>query len=577
MLMLLVIVVVVTKSAQTQGVDRVNSVNTELTRKPTRKDAHVPQASGPTESVADEAFLKELGDKLVRAATTASSLEAEQDSGGGTRCQETMRDTIDQTRFERVSKQSNDSLLARGGEEMFVAGQNENVIEKVVDAAQVSTAATTVTITAEEITLAQALEALKTSNPKVKGIIFQEPDKSTTTTTTISSQQSQDKGKRIMIEEPMKPKKKDQIGLDEEVAKKSQAEFDEEERLAREKSKKKERANITLIETLEQSCERKRKESRRRADEKEVVVDAIPLAVKSLRIVDWKIHKEEKKREDLEDLLVKARYGSTRPVESMDYLLWSDMKTMFEPHVEDESMQIYIRISSLGRIVEIKSLLYAVGITAAQVYVNTALMKMPIILERPLLATAHAQVDIFRKTISLEVGSEKVIFKIWESMQDDRGENSQRLLERKIGDEEDDLEEYLEDPEECGEDKANTILGVIHDKLNNNWFNNTSEDKDDLEWILDYLKPRSYDGFIDLDETYNKRRCRLLGMTYEEPTPILIKKAKVTQYTVGPGETYTKVKLLGVEKIPTTMDNVAAIRARLMKKMAQEGNNQAKT
>nr|GEX99062.1 putative reverse transcriptase domain-containing protein [Tanacetum cinerariifolium] len=43
-------------------------------------------------------------------------------------------------------------------------------------------------------------------------------------------------------------------------------------------------------------------------------------------------------REDLEDLfkLEKARYGSTRPVESMDYLLWSDMKIMFELHVEDE-------------------------------------------------------------------------------------------------------------------------------------------------------------------------------------------------------------------------------------------------
>ncbi|GJX48610.1 ribonuclease H-like domain-containing protein [Tanacetum coccineum] len=57
---------------------------------------------------------KELGDSLVRAATTASSLEAEQDSGGGLRCQETMGDTIAQTRFENVSKLSNDSLLARG-------------------------------------------------------------------------------------------------------------------------------------------------------------------------------------------------------------------------------------------------------------------------------------------------------------------------------------------------------------------------------------------------------------------------------------------------------------------------------
>ncbi|GKD45693.1 hypothetical protein Tco_1270338 [Tanacetum coccineum] len=99
-------------------------------------------------------------------------------------------------------------------------------------------------------------------------------------------------------------------------------------------------------------------------DEKEVTIDAIPLAVKCPRIVDWKIPKEGKTsyyqiiradgksqmyrvfshmlksfdREDLEDLykLVKAIYGSTRLVESMNYLLWNDMKIMFEPHVEDE-------------------------------------------------------------------------------------------------------------------------------------------------------------------------------------------------------------------------------------------------
>nr|GEZ42429.1 hypothetical protein [Tanacetum cinerariifolium] len=108
-----------------------------------------------------------------------------------------------------------------GGEELFVARQNENVVEQVVDAAQVSTAATTVTITTKEITLDQALEALKTSKLKGKG---------------------------IMIEEPMKSKKKDQIRLDEEAALKLQAKFDEEERLAREKDVKEQEANIVLIE-----------------------------------------------------------------------------------------------------------------------------------------------------------------------------------------------------------------------------------------------------------------------------------------------------------------------------------------
>nr|GEX63400.1 uncharacterized mitochondrial protein AtMg00810-like [Tanacetum cinerariifolium] len=49
-----------------------------LMGKPKRKDTQVPQPSGPTESVTDDAVHKELNDRLVRATTTASRLEAEQ-------------------------------------------------------------------------------------------------------------------------------------------------------------------------------------------------------------------------------------------------------------------------------------------------------------------------------------------------------------------------------------------------------------------------------------------------------------------------------------------------------------------
>ncbi|GKC44560.1 hypothetical protein Tco_1062282 [Tanacetum coccineum] len=69
---------------------------TQKPRKPKRKDTQVPQPSDPTKSVADEAVHKELGDS------------------GGPRCQETIGDTITQTRFKNVSKHSNDLLLARG-------------------------------------------------------------------------------------------------------------------------------------------------------------------------------------------------------------------------------------------------------------------------------------------------------------------------------------------------------------------------------------------------------------------------------------------------------------------------------
>nr|GFB43571.1 hypothetical protein [Tanacetum cinerariifolium] len=54
---------------------------TQKHRKPKRKVTEVPQPSDPMEHVADEAIYKELDDSLVRAATIASSLEAEQDSG----------------------------------------------------------------------------------------------------------------------------------------------------------------------------------------------------------------------------------------------------------------------------------------------------------------------------------------------------------------------------------------------------------------------------------------------------------------------------------------------------------------
>nr|GFB03433.1 hypothetical protein [Tanacetum cinerariifolium] len=56
------------------------------------------------ESVAYEVVYKELDDSLVRTTTTASSLEAEQDSGGGPRCQEAMGDTIAQTRVLDLEK-----------------------------------------------------------------------------------------------------------------------------------------------------------------------------------------------------------------------------------------------------------------------------------------------------------------------------------------------------------------------------------------------------------------------------------------------------------------------------------------
>nr|GEW01473.1 hypothetical protein [Tanacetum cinerariifolium] len=269
---------------------------THKPRKPTKKVTRVPQPSDPIEHVADEAVHKELGDSLVRAATTASSLKAEQDSGninktqfkvtpnesssqgtdsdGGPRCQEAIGDTTAQTRFESVSKLSNDSLLANGNtlqsdeDRMKLNELMElctNLQTKVFELEKTKTyqeSSEDEEILGENASKQERIEAIDADeditlvNYQCDADMFdvndlggeeeqEEPCKSTTTTT-ISKQISQDKGKGIMIEEPVKTKKKDQIKLDEEAAKRLQAEFDEEERLARERELKKKMKLIFL-------------------------------------------------------------------------------------------------------------------------------------------------------------------------------------------------------------------------------------------------------------------------------------------------------------------------------------------
>ncbi|GKF30476.1 hypothetical protein Tco_0100274, partial [Tanacetum coccineum] len=51
------------------------------------RNTKIPQSGGPPKKVGDEAVHKELGDRMERVVTTASSLEAEHDSGNINRTQ----------------------------------------------------------------------------------------------------------------------------------------------------------------------------------------------------------------------------------------------------------------------------------------------------------------------------------------------------------------------------------------------------------------------------------------------------------------------------------------------------------
>ncbi|GKE23618.1 hypothetical protein Tco_1435130 [Tanacetum coccineum] len=296
--------------------------------------------------------------------------------------------------------------------------------------------------------------------------------------------------------------------------------------------------------------------------------------------------------------------------------------------------------------------------------------RMPIILGRPLLTTAHAKIDVFKRSISLEVGNEKVIFKLGNDSHDMKSE-SVLMIQSNIITEEDELmniesdlftyntntceschilavhtdlftyeivtqETYDEiahkcclntqdvieektktilgkkkshwctsiyqqnngirevwascnpsneecdggslrnneircywksenDNDRCGEGRINEIRERVINNLHDEWFKGTSDDEDDIEGIIDYLKPTSYDEFIDLDEEeYNKRRCRLLGLPYIAPLPLIIEQVKITRYSLGPGEVYTKVEVLNMEELPRIRNNISTIRSDIM-------------
>ncbi|GJY42388.1 hypothetical protein Tco_0429658 [Tanacetum coccineum] len=153
------------------------------------------------------------------------------------------------------------------GNEVFadMIEKDQDMIPKEVSTAAQSTTGVpppSPVITEVEITLAQTLAKLKSAKskvmiqepvqsttttapstiPKAKGITFRDADESTTKTpTSLSSSSIKDKGKAKMDEPKVPLKKKDQISLDEEMARNVEAQIQveliEEERLARKKGR----------------------------------------------------------------------------------------------------------------------------------------------------------------------------------------------------------------------------------------------------------------------------------------------------------------------------------------------------
>ncbi|GJV50877.1 copia protein [Tanacetum coccineum] len=229
---------------------------------------------------------------LERATTTATSLDAEQDSGleitnlkkrvkklekkKKSRTPQLKR-RLFKVRIDSITKKSLGDQEDASKQERNEIDQDEGISWFQEDAEtpgryghDISTAeVTTVSVPSDvdvsaasptrpiddsisdDITLAETLMKIKSSasrSQKDKGVMFKEPSEPTTTSRPQPQIPVKDKGKGIMQEpeKPVKVKGKDQIKYDADVAQRLQAELDKEARLEREREE--ESSNAALIE-----------------------------------------------------------------------------------------------------------------------------------------------------------------------------------------------------------------------------------------------------------------------------------------------------------------------------------------
>nr|GEU94618.1 hypothetical protein [Tanacetum cinerariifolium] len=226
----------------------------------------------------DEAVNEKMDDSLVRATTTASNLEVEQDSGniiktrskatpnepvsqetssgGGLRYQETIGDTITQTRVLDLENTKTTQALEIDSLKRRVKKLEKKQRSRTHKLKRLYKVGLSARVDSSEVKQSLGEDASKQGR-KIDDIdadegitlVDETAKNQERTTTTISSKKSHDKGKAKMIEELVQLKKKNQILLDEEVAKKLQAEINEQERLGGERAQQELEANIALIET----------------------------------------------------------------------------------------------------------------------------------------------------------------------------------------------------------------------------------------------------------------------------------------------------------------------------------------
>ncbi|GJY61153.1 hypothetical protein Tco_0461810 [Tanacetum coccineum] len=311
-----------------------------------KRATEISQSSGPIPLVADETVTKEREDIMERAATTASSLEAKQDSDMDEVFKDVEGDAEQVISAVADEVSTGDAINTAGTEvntasvPVTTAGVSVSTAEPITTAsvnitiAEPTTPPTTTVFEEEDLIIAQTLVKIKSEKSKVRGVVMQEPSK-TVIRPTIPPQQHnpKDKGKDSFVPVDSKVVKgsKDIAEGSETRAEGSSKRAGED--LQQESTKKQNMDDDKEKEELKQCFEIVPD------DGDDVTIDATPLVDgKTQMYLTFSKMLKNFDREDLEVLwkIVKARFKETKLVDYMDTFLLLTLKIMFEHHVEDE-------------------------------------------------------------------------------------------------------------------------------------------------------------------------------------------------------------------------------------------------
>ncbi|GKD53868.1 hypothetical protein Tco_1287255, partial [Tanacetum coccineum] len=220
---------------------------------------------------------------------------------------------------------------------------------------------------------------LKSAKPKADKVVIQEPEKGTTTTTPTTiifvPKPPPDKGKGIMIKEPMvkqvKPMKMlEQMMLDEEPAFKLQAEEEdeEEERLAREKAQQIEEVNIAWDDIQAKIKANYQLAQRLQAQEQEELTDE-EKARFSKRAGD-ELEQENAKKQKVD------KYKETAKLQSLMEVVHDEKEVAIDVVPLTTNPPTIINIKFRGGLLGLKAFLMLFGITTVLIDVNAAQSKL---------------------------------------------------------------------------------------------------------------------------------------------------------------------------------------------------------